>query len=485
MYSPEKMWLKHANTLFCGRRIIKFMRITLDPFLRMLHSILPGPLRAFVPEPEENNFQHEPTRTTLDMDESSMLAHQSRRYSYSPTEELQRMSPRERERLLEYLYGITTEVMRRDNPRAEADMLHIAESRDPLAGVARQMYANMYLLFEMSHTDDPAEFGRIIHVYLGRVFEKIAYLIEEGPANLKKVSEYAKEIFYGPTRYIQILFERKFIERMNEGDQGLIIVHNDMITMFQNIIAFENEKYLSSKWNEAAIEKLASMHKFARGSPGVYAHALSTALPYVIVGTLSGIDIDVQIDKFIRYRDGLDSTEIGLLLRELVHNGMKYRHPKKSERYVRIRWDGEKGAIVIEDNGRGIKDTDVVWKLGQREANRNPDVAGTGVGLPSVRRRIEKLGWAVELMSKVNKGTTFRIYPAKGDIVRDESGGSGNEEGGGGKTGLSPSDVDLYAGPRATGTFNLMAVGANTVPITAGALFMMPAVSTNTVMCLH
>ena len=65
--------------------------------------------------------------------------------------------------------------------------------------------------------------------------------------------------------------------------------------------------------------------------------------------------------------------------------------------------------IEVEDNGRGIADTDHerVFELFRRSGSQNNP--GEGIGLAHVRTMVRSLGGDVTLTSRLGEGTTFII----------------------------------------------------------------------------
>ena len=110
------------------------------------------------------------------------------------------------------------------------------------------------------------------------------------------------------------------------------------------------------------------------------------------------------------------STQLVVLLRNLIGNAIKYRQDQP----LRIRVDSEPVArlesgesgydIVVRDNGRGIDAEhlprlfDVFYRVDPKS-----DVAGTGVGLSLCRRIAERNGGRLSVESTVGVGTTFRL----------------------------------------------------------------------------
>ena len=90
------------------------------------------------------------------------------------------------------------------------------------------------------------------------------------------------------------------------------------------------------------------------------------------------------------------SADIVQLAREALSNAM--RHGRPSVVVVRLKRDGQKATLVIEDNGTGF----------------DPDSSSTGHGLRNMRERAQSLGGTLEVTSKPGKGTRLETtFPIK------------------------------------------------------------------------
>lgn len=127
----------------------------------------------------------------------------------------------------------------------------------------------------------------------------------------------------------------------------------------------------------------------------------------------------VQVRWYYNERRNLSQAfphrECALIVRELVHNAVKYADPAKPERWLRFRWVPETYMLMVEDNGVGIRDTTTIWERGIRE---RPDLAdGTGLGLGSARRRAMLNGWMLTVTSTVGEGSAFALQLKPADFV--------------------------------------------------------------------
>ncbi|MEN9846587.1 MAG: hypothetical protein RIS36_1734 [Pseudomonadota bacterium] len=105
-------------------------------------------------------------------------------------------------------------------------------------------------------------------------------------------------------------------------------------------------------------------------------------------------------------------TQLYQVFSNLIGNAIKY---KNIDRPLVISIGSEKAlsrrktSIVISDNGRGISSDkiDSIFKPFNRAGEEA--IEGTGVGLASVKKLVEKLGGSIKVESEDNRGTSFTI----------------------------------------------------------------------------
>ena len=107
-----------------------------------------------------------------------------------------------------------------------------------------------------------------------------------------------------------------------------------------------------------------------------------------------------------------DENKLSILLKNLVENAVKYN---KENGLVEVNGYKQNGYIVIEvkDTGIGIpsKSLPLIFERFYRvDKSRSRSVGGTGLGLSIVKHITEAHNGKIEVESKINKGTIFRIY---------------------------------------------------------------------------
>jgi len=75
---------------------------------------------------------------------------------------------------------------------------------------------------------------------------------------------------------------------------------------------------------------------------------------------------------------------------------------------ISVQIDRPSATIIFEDNGMGIEE-DKIGRIYDMFYRASEVSDGSGLGLYIVRNSIEKLNGTIEVSSKPNYGTTFRI----------------------------------------------------------------------------
>ncbi len=114
-----------------------------------------------------------------------------------------------------------------------------------------------------------------------------------------------------------------------------------------------------------------------------------------------------------------DAKWLEFILGQIINNAIKYKRNIKNS-YIKItaKEDKTKVVLTIEDNGIGIKDTDIkqVFDKSFTGENGRTRSKSTGMGLYIAKNMCEKLGHKITLESIVNKYTRVSITFAKNDF---------------------------------------------------------------------
>lgn len=131
-----------------------------------------------------------------------------------------------------------------------------------------------------------------------------------------------------------------------------------------------------------------------------------SAIQHQVMEAGGEVSLDLAVTRIESDRPSLEQVFANLL-----DNAVKYRshqRPLKIQVGARI-IPGNRVAIEIEDNGRGIatQDLERIFELFRRSGVQ--DQQGEGIGLAYVRSVVRRLGGEIGVKSTLDAGTTFRI----------------------------------------------------------------------------
>ncbi len=137
-----------------------------------------------------------------------------------------------------------------------------------------------------------------------------------------------------------------------------------------------------------------------------YAHKIGEAEAEIVVGQLPDISVD--------------EAQIERLFANLIDNALKYRGAARPQIRISARPDGRFWEFTITDNGIGIdpKFQNKVFEIFARLHARN-EYPGTGIGLASCRRVVERHGGRIWVEAAPEGGSTFKFtLPGAGEHRR-------------------------------------------------------------------
>ena len=125
-------------------------------------------------------------------------------------------------------------------------------------------------------------------------------------------------------------------------------------------------------------------------------------------------DVEVTIGRMPKLWG--DRVAVEQIFSNVIDNALKYLKPGRPGRIeISASQEGGKVRFEVADNGRGIaaRDFERVFELFRRAGDQS--VPGEGIGLAHVRALVRRLGGAIDCVSTLDVGTTFRItLPAHG-----------------------------------------------------------------------
>ena len=125
--------------------------------------------------------------------------------------------------------------------------------------------------------------------------------------------------------------------------------------------------------------------------------------------------IDYIVEN-VKYKVLTDSKWLEFILGQIVNNSIKYKRDIDNS-YIKISVKDEdnRTILIIEDNGIGIKDSDLkqVFDKSFTGENGRSISKSTGMGLFIAKNMCEKLGHKIDIESKYNEYTKVLIKFAK------------------------------------------------------------------------
>jgi signal transduction histidine kinase len=116
-----------------------------------------------------------------------------------------------------------------------------------------------------------------------------------------------------------------------------------------------------------------------------------------------------------------DPSKLQILLRNLVHNALKFTHHGMVTVSVTARPDANELTFVVQDSGIGIKTEHLsgIFEMFRQASDGEGSPGGVGLGLYIVKRLAAVLGGEIEVSSAPGRGATFRIHiPIAGPLAR-------------------------------------------------------------------
>ena len=107
----------------------------------------------------------------------------------------------------------------------------------------------------------------------------------------------------------------------------------------------------------------------------------------------------------------ISSVALKQILLNLINNAIKYNDKAEGNVYINFAECNGNYVFEIADDGPGIaaEDQEKIFDLFERLKNTIRQKEGTGIGLSTVKRLVEKLGGDINLQSEIGKGSKFTI----------------------------------------------------------------------------
>jgi len=148
----------------------------------------------------------------------------------------------------------------------------------------------------------------------------------------------------------------------------------------------------------------------------------------ILTRALGNLNGSIAKNKAVVTHDPLpaimgDETHIEQLIQNLIGNALKYRRQDIPRVHVTAREQGKEWLFSVCDNGQGIApqyQTQIFELFKRLHGQRYP---GTGIGLATCKKIVERYGGRIWVESEIGKGSTFFFtLPASTKFYRSGSG---------------------------------------------------------------
>lgn len=115
-----------------------------------------------------------------------------------------------------------------------------------------------------------------------------------------------------------------------------------------------------------------------------------------------------------------DEMSIKMILNNLLSNAFSYQRRDAPDKYVDISIEviNDNAEITVKDNGIGIHESHInnIFTMFYRATTEE---MGSGLGLYNVKDALNKLNGTIEVSSKINSGTVFKVtIPGKANVTK-------------------------------------------------------------------
>jgi len=159
----------------------------------------------------------------------------------------------------------------------------------------------------------------------------------------------------------------------------------------------------------ALIRDLLSFSRLGRQELEYQAVDMRAVLEWTLAGiqtALEEADAEVIIDPLPTVEG--DATQLGMVFQNLIANAVKFRGEAAPRVHVSaLRQNGD-WRFAVRDNGIGIKEAyqEKIFEIFERLHNRS-EYEGTGIGLATCKKIVERHGGRIWVESEEGGGTTF------------------------------------------------------------------------------
>jgi light-regulated signal transduction histidine kinase (bacteriophytochrome) len=102
-----------------------------------------------------------------------------------------------------------------------------------------------------------------------------------------------------------------------------------------------------------------------------------------------------------------DRTQIAMVFQNLIGNALKYRSEQAPRIYIDAVQEDRRWRLSVSDNGQGFAPKYAVQIFEPFKRLHGPDIPGSGIGLATCKRIVERSGGRIWAESQPGVGSTF------------------------------------------------------------------------------
>jgi two-component system sensor histidine kinase VicK len=226
----------------------------------------------------------------------------------------------------------------------------------------------------------------------------------------RKKAEFAKDEFISLASHqlrTPATGVKQYVGMLLEGYAGVL---SEQQRIFAKTAYDSNERQLSiinSILKTAQIDFGAYKLKKSRQNMKVLVEAAVAEFMVILAMRKQTIDCDLADNLFSM----IEPNEISLVINNLLENASKYS-PKGSSLELKLHQQDDVVCIAVTDHGVGIDSVDqekIFEKFTRVDNTYSDTISGNGLGLYWVKKIVELHKGRIDLISALNKGSTFTI----------------------------------------------------------------------------
>ena len=221
--------------------------------------------------------------------------------------------------------------------------------------------------------------------------------------------------------------ERRFVTFVSHQLQSPLVAVQQYLEVLKHLEDIPNKEQLIKEWIDRSLTRIKDLkemvHDWLTISKIEAGHLADCLFPVAllqifkdILETYQSLIKNKKLTVILDIPENLDQVKgneecIKMLFSNLIHNAIKYNFDMGK---IKISASNENDMVTvsIEDTGVGIPEEklELIFEEFYRVKNEfTKNISGTGLGLPICKKIINELGGKIEVTSKINNGSKFKV----------------------------------------------------------------------------